>query len=230
VIPVLAVPVLNRADLLAQMLTSIDEPVRRLYVIDNGAGLRRVRCREARSAHICSPGTNLGVARSWNLAIEANIAAPWWLIVNNDVFFEAGALARLVTVMDMADGPLSAALCGFGAFALNAAAVEAVGWFDPAFTPIYYEDSDWQRRALLKGVPIVNVYSDTVHVNGGENAAEAAPDANARTKYANRQRYEQKWGPHARAGTETFTTPFDSGSDPALVTLPSLSLLREQSW
>lgn len=230
-IPVLACPILNHPDLLEQMLGSVDETVARVYIIDNGGVVPDdIACAWAKRIHVADTGCNLGVARSWNLAIEANLDAPWWLIVNNDIVFAPGALARLGEAMDAATGPLVGSLWGFGAFALNAAAVETAGWFDPCFTPIYFEDSDWQRRAVLKGIPQVNIHSDTVHLAERSHAADPAlTEANTRTKYVNRERYERKWG-RGQAGLETFDTPFDAGGDPAIVTLPPLSLLRAQRW
>jgi GT2 family glycosyltransferase len=228
-IPVLGVPVLNRYDLLDAMLASIDEPIGRLYIVDNGgrwdAHFSGIRCE---SAHVVRPGANLGVAASWNLIVRANLDAPWWCFVNNDIVFEPGALARLASHME-GDEPRINCLLGFGAFGVNDLAFEQVGWFDENFAPIYFEDSDWDYRAKLTGLQIGHVYTESQHVGNGENAAREHRDAAAGTYYRNRERFLAKWGGD-RAGRETLTTPFGEGGDPRYWTQPSLERLRSQRW
>jgi hypothetical protein len=67
------------------MEASIDYPVGRYLVIDNGGGYDESERRPERV--VCRPGGNLGVAASWNLAIKANPFAPWWMFVNADIVF-----------------------------------------------------------------------------------------------------------------------------------------------
>lgn len=224
-IPVLACPILNRPDLLTSMLTSIDEPVGRVYVIDNGDVVT-----DSDGCYVVKPGANLGVAASWNLAIKANIDAPWWLFVNADVIFGPGNLAGLA--QEMAD-PSAKVVCllGFAAFAVNAAAIDQVGWFDENFAPMYYEDTDWCRRADLVGLPRKHIGAGMIHVDDGEQTIKSAQ------KYAaerdtlhrhNRQHYALKWGgmhPH-----EEYGTPFNLGGDPRMWPQPTIERLRRQRW
>src|SRR6476646_7004966 len=100
-IPVLAIPVINQPSMLAACLASIDEPVERLIVIDNsGTGaLGDVAAAIRPDALIVDPPSNLGVAASWNFAIRTTPDAPWWCLVNADVEFAPGDLARLAAWM-----------------------------------------------------------------------------------------------------------------------------------
>src|SRR6478609_1560237 len=95
-IPVLIVPILNQPELLYRMLKSIDHPVDRVVVIDNGDVVLDLSEDEPwGQLRIVRPGHNLGVAASWNLGLRVTPQAPWWLIVNHDLEFGPGDLARL---------------------------------------------------------------------------------------------------------------------------------------
>lgn len=203
VIPVIGVPVLNRGDLAEQMLDSVDVDVKETLVILNG-NPDETRCYLAgRNVTYLDPGFNLGVAASWNFVIRARPAADWWLIVNADITFGTGDLERLVDAMGK-PGPTVACLYEFGAFGINQAAVDKVGWFDENFHPIYFEDNDYRRRCHLAGVPILNLISRTRHENSATIASGYAKH-NERTFPRNGDYYAAKWG--GPPGQETRTTP-----------------------
>lgn len=225
-IPVLAIPVLNRPDLLEACLRSIDEPVERLVVIDNsGSGEMGDRASETRpDALIVDPPANLGVAASWNLAIKSTADAPWWCIVNADMAFAPGSLARLAGAMT--DAPEVRCLYEFGAFGITAAAVETVGLFDENFHPIYCEDTDYRYRCGLAGVPVIDMPDDSTHVGSVSYVGNPRAD-NGRTYPSNRRYYAEKWG--GDIGRETFTSPFGAGGSVADWTL-RLSRVRDNRW
>lgn len=228
-IPVLAIPALNRPDLLIECLRSIDEPVERLVVIDNsGTGeLGDVASQVRRDVLIVDPPSNLGVAASWNFAIRSTPDALWWCIANADVKFAPGDLARLAECMS--ESPMVATLIEFGAFGINGAAIERVGWFDENFVPIYCEDADYEYRCAMAGVPIIPVPSQSTHVGSVSYRSDPAnAEANARTYPANVDYYVRKWGGPLRGG-ERFATPFDRGGSVRDWSL-DLSRLRAQAW
>lgn len=231
-IPVLAVPVINRPDLLADCLRSIDVPVERLIVIDNsGTGaLGDVASLIRPDALIVDPPSNLGVAASWNLAIRTTPAAPWWCLVNADVAFAEGDLGWLpVHMAGAGDSPQIATLIEFGAFGINRAAIDRVGWFDENFHPIYCEDADYEYRCQLAGVPIVPIPNSSTHVGSVSYRSDPSyAEANARTYPENTDYYQRKWGGHLRGG-ERFTTPFDGGGSVRDWSL-DLSRLRSLAW
>ena len=215
-IPVLGIPVLNRPDLLRACLRSIDVPVERLVVIDNsGTGeLGDVATDIRPDALIVDPPSNLGVAASWNFTIRTTPDAPWWCLVNADVQFSPGDLARLAEWMP--DGPAVGSLEAFGAFGITAACVDAAGFFDENFHPIYCEDTDYRRRCALLGIPITDLYSETTHVGSVSYRGNPRAD-NARTYPENVDYYRRKWG--GWIGDERYATPFDSGAGVAAWTL-----------
>lgn len=162
-VPVLVVPILRGPELLYRMAASIDFPVRRLLVIDNGMCVDRVELRE-RSRSVVGSITvipvpdNLGVAGSWNLGIKATALSDWWLIANFDVVFPAGSLQRFAETITDGTLLLSGASPVWSTFGLPATVVERVGLFDEQIHPAYYEDDDYMTRCRHHQVPVL--YSD----------------------------------------------------------------------
>lgn len=235
-IPVLAVPVLDRYDLLADMEASVDADVRRYYVIDNGGRYNGIEDGHIWSwwedRHVCRPGANLGFAASINLTIKANIHAPWWMFVNDDIVFAPGDLAAFEEQMWAVVGTPTIGMmagCAFAAFALNDAVIDAVGWFDEGYHPAYCEDTDYLWRSTRKGVQVIDVPGATRHL-GSQTIGR---DLNRRqqnnlTYPLNVQYHRDKWGGAPRE--EVYTTPFNQGGDPSVTSAPRLSRLRELAW
>lgn len=219
-IPVLGVPIISRPDLLERMLASVDVPVGRRVIVDNGNVvpyyLDAVRL-----------PANLGIAASWNLVIKLTPDAPWWLLANADVVFAPGDLAHLAD--EMADpAPKVRTMDGFAAFAVNAACIETVGWFDENYHPAYVEDCDYEYRCKLLGVPIVEMTSSIRHDTSSTIKADHYRRQNSRTYPSNVAYHIAKWG-GAHRGGERFRTPFDHDTDPADWTL-DLARLRDNAW
>lgn len=202
-IPVMGMPLLNRCDLAAQMLDSVQAEVGVTLVVLNGDAVAARDTLAGRGITYIEPGHNLGVAASWNMIIRARPAAPWWFIVNADIILGSGDVERLVKAMQDPAAQV-ACLFEFGAFAINQAAIDRVGWFDENFYPIYFEDNDYRRRCQMAGVPIRNLISRTRHFNSSTIASGYASH-NARTFPENAAYYAGKWG--GPPGHETRTTP-----------------------
>lgn len=221
-IPVLGVPVLNSPEYLYDMLDSIDYPIRKIVVIDNGDVVNR----DLGDIRVIKPGHNLGVAASWNMIIKTNPKAPWWFIVNFDLEFQDGDLGKIDEYMAAHDG--LALMNGFSAFAVSKSAIAAAGWFDENFVPAYYEDNDWNYRAKLVGVPAVELENNIRHygsVTIGSNPLYRS--ANHQSFTRNGSYYLRKWG--GMPGQELYQTPFNGGGDPASWTLDVCRLV-DQSW
>lgn len=231
-IPVMGVPVLNRNDLLDHMLRSVDHEVGRLYIVDNGGGVPRdMEYPNVSSIFVADAGFNLGVAASWNLIIRANIHQRYWLICNNDLTFQPGVLERLSRdVEEHIDEPnISMVEMGneswgnhFGAFAVNDLAIEAVGWFDENFHPIYYEDTDWKKRAELIGIRMNVVKSDTYHIGNASWQNTHLMHDNSISWGYNQRYYDEKWAvPLSGTYPQEHITTWKQ---------PSISRLRETEW
>lgn len=223
-IPALVVPVLNRPDLLTNMLLSIDERIEDSVIIDNGDVV--VEPWICDTFCVVTMPRNIGVAASWNLGIKLMPEAPWWLIANSDIQFSPGDLATIAGSVTSEPGIWLAPW--FSCFAINAPAIEKIGWFDESIHPAYHEDNDVRYRAILAGVPIVELQTGITHETSSTiNSDVLYADQNSRTFPLNRDYYVAKWG--GAPYEETFTTPFNRGGD-LRPPQPDLARLRQLAW
>lgn len=221
-LPNLIVPTLNRPDLLRKMLASVDHPIDRTIVIDNG-GQVPFDIEAVRLPH------NIGVAASWNLGIKLTPRAPYWLMTNDDIEFGPGDLARLEATIDPGAAGIWF-LLGMAVFAITRHTLNAIGWFDEAIShPAYNEDVDFCRRLDLAGLPRYEVGFSGTHVGSATIMSDPMLRAiNGMTHSANDANYRRKWGGHKQGG-ETFTTPYDRGGHLA-DWRPDIEVLRNQAW
>jgi GT2 family glycosyltransferase len=186
VIPCMVVPILNRPELLDRMLSSVDHPVDTLVIIDNGGVVDpSLNPQWASRTHVLTMPSNLGVATSWNLGIKSTPFAPWWLIVNSDVTWRSGLLARFDTGDAREVLRLSGCIPPWCAFGIGEDVVNSVGLFDEAIHPAYFEDTDYERRCKAAGVPI-HLSGITVDHDNSSTLDGGYHDANARTYAENR--------------------------------------------
>lgn len=154
-IPAMVVPTWTRSDLLDRMLASIDYPIRRLFIIDNGATLDTIDHPDAvENVHVAQLPSNLGVPASWNLGIKAFFDEDWILIVGDDVTFPAGALEQFAERADPSKIVLAHTWPHWCAFAYGMDVVDTAGLFDERFYPAYYEDTEYEWRCRNLGVPV----------------------------------------------------------------------------
>jgi GT2 family glycosyltransferase len=227
-IPVLGIPILNRPDMLRELLGSIDYPIGRVLIIDNGNVVPESEVEDAagRGITIVKPGHNLGVAASWNSIIRATPQAPWWMISNFDLAFAPGDLERLDKHMETQGG--IALLGSFSAFGLDREVVKKVGLFDENFHPAYFEDNDFDYRARMAEVPFVSLPAGLTHrISSTLNNSLHYQRRNSETFPANREYFQQKWG--GQPYREVYTTPFNAGGDPRAWTL-DIDRLAQQIW
>jgi GT2 family glycosyltransferase len=166
-IPCMIVPILVRPDILRQMLDTIDYPIKKLIIIDNGDALRYQGpwpVDHVQSTKVIKMPANLGVAGSWNLGIKADPFAPWWLITNFDVEWPAGSLRMFAEQAGegvlLVDSPQP-----YCAFAVGEDTVQRVGLFDEGFHPAYFEDNDYEMRCAVEGVKVKRSTIPVIHHN-----------------------------------------------------------------
>jgi GT2 family glycosyltransferase len=170
-IPVMIVPILTGPQILYAMLNSIDYPVAKLIIIDNGDCLNTSTgwpVENVQSTKVIKMPANLGVAGSWNLGIKAAPFAPWWLIVNFDIAWPAGSLKMFAEQASTDQILLSRCEQPWSAFALGENIVRRVGLFDEGFHPAYFEDNDYSRRCSNEiirpsAIPVQHANSSTIN-------------------------------------------------------------------
>lgn len=225
-IPVLGVPVLNRPDLLYKMLASVDVQVGQVIVIDNSSNGANVENLICPGAMFVAPHMNLGVAASWNFIIRSFPNASWWAIVNSDIVFAPGDLAKLAETMETR-GEM-AFLRTPSVIGISPETIEKTGYFDENFYPAYYEDNDYVYRAGLTGTTISVLPAGYEH----EQSATIRSDThlwaeNQRTFPINGEYYVRKWG--GTVYQERFSTPFNAGGSPKDWTLDE-TRITELTW
>lgn len=227
-IPVVVTSIMNRPDLLDRLVASFDVPLERGLIVDNG---RTGYQADLPWVSVQPPFRSLGWPGTLNFGIMQTPDAPWWLLVNNDAYFEPGKLAALAERMD-SDEP-QILHHSWTATAINRAVIETVGLFDEwSFWPLYFDDTDYAYRCHLAGVPVE--HGDWCREgDDGETASmtiRSDPEfaaANNRTWALNRTAYIAKWG--GPPGREQFTRPWDRDV-PLWATKPDPWGRQARSW
>jgi glycosyltransferase involved in cell wall biosynthesis len=223
-IPVLGIPHYNRPDLLDRCVASIDYPVDKLVIVQNGKNsdfphdLLWAHKNVAKEIiHIKHP--NAGVAGSWNEIIML-FPSPWWMLVNNDIQFTPGDLEKMAGASWEGHEKYAALFGNHGHsfFAVTKRGIRNVGVYDPNLRPAYFEDNDWMWRCKCVGettidVPGVNaIHGEQVrgHMEGSRtiNASPQLANENARTFDNNYRYYVAKTG--GPPGQEKFLHPFNN--------------------
>lgn len=216
----LAVPVIE-PQFARQCLDTIDPALhRQLLVIDN--------CRwplnwHPRHATIHRARHNLGVARSWNLAVvhARQTGHDAVALFSSSVRFGEAAANDLAAVDPGEWGVLQApAYWHTAVFSL--ALFDRIGIFDESFFPAYYEDCDFHRRWLLARIDIpMRTESLDLHVERDghgvdalrrEHSGSATINLDALADY-----WQKKWGCHVDDRedlTRGHRTPFGDPAKP----------------
>ena len=155
----LGIPILNRYDLLEQLLASLDHPVETLAIVDNSGGssdvshqLRELQTKGHPLIHrieVATPFRNLGVAGSWNHILTSFPEAPVALLANNDIRFAPNVLATALNALDDQTAcflPLLPEPSSFSAFLIGHQTWNLLGLFDDNFHPAYCEDIAYLER------------------------------------------------------------------------------------
>jgi GT2 family glycosyltransferase len=228
-IPVLGIPVLNRGDLLLRCIRSIDYPVEKLVIVNNGDDsgvctvIEQLKRENDFNLLVYKPQHNIGVAASWNWICKHNRPQPdstglnidhYWLLVGSDIQFTAGDLRRIDEfVRAHREYVQCPANWGHSLFAIRQSCYDGAGYFDENFFPAYSEDQDHCYRIKLAGLKWADV-PDVHSVHGepplwGSSTVWSDPVLNkqsAVTQANNAEYYRRKWG--GEPGHETFTRPF----------------------
>jgi hypothetical protein len=167
-LPLLGIPILNRVDLLSQLLDSLDVHVDCLAIVDNSRIFGRQTSAATQNSvsrfldalqqlghpmigkiHIARPFRNLGVASSWNHILTSFPEFPIALIANNDVVFAPGIIKQALERLDSSRPqfmPLLPPPHGFSAFLITTLCWDRIGLFDPNFINAYFEDLEFRDR------------------------------------------------------------------------------------
>jgi GT2 family glycosyltransferase len=178
-IPVLAIPVLNRYDLLDQNLETIDFPIKEILIINNGKEKYEPKKKDL-NIRVLNLPSNLGMSGSWNLTIKLYPHENYWMFSSADTHWIHGSLEELHN--ESGSSKLVMTTEAWSAFTLGENIVREVGLFDEYFYPIYFEDNDYYERVMRSSVK--NGYiSGTIKVNAPHGASQTiSSDENLRNR------------------------------------------------
>lgn len=192
-IPVIGFATLRRFDLADRLLASIDYPVDNLVIVDNsGTGTwNPVKPDFVVNMWILRVPFGLGLVGAWNLVIKSTPYAPYWVLINDDAWFEPGALKKIEENVDTdalnfvnCEPKWSAPIFGEGMIA-------RVGLYDERFYPLYFDDNDMERRVNHFRVPIKHIDA-VIHHENSSTLNSGFHEKNDRSFSANSALYTRK--------------------------------------
>jgi GT2 family glycosyltransferase len=192
-IPVIGFATLRRFDLADRLLASIDYPVEHLVIVDNsGTGTwNPVKPDFVVNMWILRVPFGVGLVGAWNLVIKSTPYAPYWVLINDDAWFEPGALKKIEENVDTdalnfvdCEPKWSAPIFGEGMIA-------RIGLYDERFYPLYFDDNDMERRVNHYRVPI-NYIDAKVHHENSSTLNSGFHEKNSKSYSANSILYARK--------------------------------------
>lgn len=183
-IPVLAIPVLNRYDLLDQNLETIDYSIGEILILNNGKEIYEPK-RKDLNVRVLNLPSNLGMSASWNLTIKLYPHEEYWMFSSADTHWIPGALEKMHN--ESGKGKLVMTNEGWGCFSIGEDIIREVGLFDEYFYPIYFEDNDYYERVMRSKVKDGYV-SGTININAPHGASQTI-NSDAKLKSRNNETF-----------------------------------------
>ena len=166
-IPVLGFCTLKRFDLAERLLASIDYPVEHLVIVDNSGtqSWNPSKPELVKNLWLIQVPFGLGLVGAWNLIVKSTPYAPYWVLVNDDAWFEPGALEIIDKKVDIEAINFLDIVPQWSAIVLGERMVNEVGLYDERFYPLYFDDNDYERRIDKAGVPKKTIQAKVHHEN-----------------------------------------------------------------
>lgn len=192
------ITVFNRYDLLARLFASLGASTVQpdeVYVIDRGNDPVRLKHAANGRPFITVPLEGQSLPAAWNWFMS-NVEEER-VIVSDDIEFFPETLETFLKapgdLVGLEDGKSS----HFACFAPRNSCIKKVGFFDESLSPdyMYFEDSDYGRRMLLLGIPIVGI--SCMHhglAQSWEKKTEAQRNDHHRRFMIAQDNYIKKWG------------------------------------
>lgn len=193
VIPVLGFATLSKFDLAERLLDSIDYPVEHLVIVNN-SGKKSWTPKKPdlveKLWHIEVP-FGLGANGAWNLIIKSTPHAPYWVLPNDDSYFEPGALEVIAENVDPEGFNFLDIKPKWSAVVPGEGAIREAGLWDEIFHPIYFDDNDMERRLVRAGVPMKTLPAK-VHHDNSSTLKDGYQSKNNTTFFVNQKRLQKK--------------------------------------
>lgn len=192
-IPVLGFATVKRFDLADRLVKSIDHTVEHLVIIDNSGTGTYVPPENDNIVNlwVLPMPYGLGLVGAWNLIIKSTPYAPYWVLVNDDAWFEPGALEKIADEADPSTIAFPNIVPHWSCAIFGEEVIKKVGGYDERFYPLYFDDNDLERRIRHFGFEPKWIDAKVNHDNSStlKSGFEAA---NGRTYGKNQELYNKK--------------------------------------
>lgn len=204
---ILAIPTLNRADLLNEALEKYFEDFAETHIAICDNGNQEILTRE-NNFMIYRPAENLNVSGSWNMLFDYadKTGATHVLMMNDDVYLGRKEHEIQALIQQNPNIPFFNSFQNWCSFILTVDAWKKFGKFDEDCFPNYYNDNDACYRMRLLGMERLNTsfLNPVVY----RNSMTIAKDPSINSRFLEyREMYIQKWG--GFPDEERFLTPFN---------------------
>lgn len=192
-IPVLGFCTLSRFDLAERLLASIDYPVENLVIVDN-SGTQSWQPKKpewVEKMWVIQVPYGLGLVGAWNLIIKSTPYAPYWVLVNDDAWFEVGSLKAITEDVDTEAVNYLDIVPRWSAVVFGEGAIEKAGLYDERFYPLYFDDNDLERRFEAAGVPS-KIIEAKVHHENSSTLKSGYQEINQKSYQNNMRLFDQK--------------------------------------
>jgi len=159
--------------------------------------------------HLFLPGSNMGVAASWNHLLR------WFpddnvIISGDDVVVQPDTLEKMVAAAARSKGLffVTGGASSWAFFLQKPELARKIGYYDEKFWPAYYEDNDYHRRMKLAGEDYELAAGAMVSHDISSTLAALAPEEKRKFEAEiskNSRYYAIKWG--GLPGEERLTVP-----------------------
>jgi GT2 family glycosyltransferase len=192
-IPVLGFCTLKRFDLADRLLASIDYPVEHLVIVDNSGtqSWKPSKPELVKNLWVIQVPFGLGLVGAWNLIVKSTPYAPYWVLVNDDAWFEAGSLEIIAEQVNPFALNFLDIVPAWSAIVFGEGMIERTGLYDERFYPLYFDDNDLERRVNYHNVPI-NYISAKVHHENSSTLNSGFAEQNNKSYRNNQNLYDQK--------------------------------------
>jgi GT2 family glycosyltransferase len=167
VIPVLGFATLSRFDLAQRLLDSIDYPVKDLVIVNNSGrkSWEPVKPELVENLWHLEVPHGLGANGAWNLIIKSTPHAPYWVLPNDDAWFEPNALARIADEVDTTRFNFVDIQPIWSCVIPTEGSVKRAGLWSERFHPIYFDDDEYHWRMERLGVGFNHIPARVNHDN-----------------------------------------------------------------